>query len=645
MNKTLKTYFASALMLLCAALLFATNAFAADTASVSGQVYYGTNHVQFAVTGGGTVFFDLKKGDAYVARHMLCDFSNGGVNEVGKALDDAEIAADPAAALNYTLTVYTGRTPEGSTLATGAVAGIYADLCDESGAVTESVLTALLPYGGTPDYSGYEAPTTFYYNGVDYNYDGGADGHYRYVPYTPAALSGTITYVDEGGQTLSTDNTSLAGITAANPVTAAIPATMVVNGKTYTPSVRSVTAVYDGQINFTILCRTERNPGEGSFRATIKMVDESGKILMADGVNVNKAYTYAAPETFVQTAAGVTTVYTVKLAAGQTVQDATVFTMRPGDTVQEYTVTYTAQTENTAIGWNIIKVNGVTGAQLGTEIIQVQPGATANYTAAAQTVDGVNYTPVGGPDYSYTYGGSNLVQYIYYAPEGYTPEASYTITLQYKNIANNATLRSETINVAPGADTNLTIDANFSADGHDYVRLDGQADSLRHSYYSPKRIYTVFCRDVNDTLYANTVITETQTVTTTRTEETIRYDGGTTVVGGGAAGGAGGADGTRVTGPAAGDTLTAANNDATGQNDLFAENGEDTATNREIIEENQTPLAEGPASGETAPTEGAPAAKTISPVMTVALIAAALLMIALIVLIVVQRKKRNHNEH
>lgn len=632
-TKTIYTLL-SVLVALCMAALFAPAAHAAgESASVTGAEYYGTDYIQFNIAGSGdTTFFDLQYGDTYKIRRAQCQFVEG-VNTVGWEIADGE---DPLA---YTLTVYTGRTAQtGTVLATGSVVGVYADLFSDQGctAQTGSVLIGLRTMGS--DAFSFTVPATYYdtASGGDYNLvgPGAAQGHYNYAPYVAAGLTGSVSFVGAEGKVLQT--VPLPGITTTSEVTYQIPASLEVGGTTYYPTYTgTLTAAYTGQIDYTILCRPMRTAGEGAFKATITMVDETGKVLMTDNVNVTRVYTYTAPQTFVVTGQGTATAYTALPG------EQTTFTMRPGDTVQQYTITYAGQQDGTDAQWNIIKMNGSTGARLGVETVTVAPGETATYTPAAETVDGATYTPVGSASYTYTYGGANLVQYIYYVPAGYVPETSYNITLQYISYGSGQVIYSEQIAVQPGADTVLNSPAAYNG----YVRLAGQPDTTRHSYYSPKRTYSFYYRGADETLYANTVINTTQTITTTRTQETVQYvSDGATVVGGG--------DGapTYVAGPGADEELTAATDDTTGAGQLLNEEGEDLADVREdVILDNETPLAQ----GETTPQDTAdqdPAAAAAASEQggigsTIALAAALLLGVLLLVLIAYQLRKNRNARH
>ena len=184
----------------------------------------------------------------------------------------------------------------------------------------------------------------------------------------------------------------------------------------------------------------------------------------------------------------------------------------------------------------------------------------------------------------------DLLQYVYYVPEDFVPGDAYDITVQYMNIANGAVLRTETLTVDPEITNYVEVQGveRFTQDGNEYVRLAGQETGIRHAYFSPDRTYTIYYRGVDDVINANTTVTRTQIIETTRT---------VTVPGGGitaapapiAAPAAGAPAADAGVAPGAGTTII--NDD---DNPLAGLDGQDTATERSIAD-NENPLASGAA--------------------------------------------------
>ena len=449
-----------------------------------------------------------------------------------------------------------------------------------------------------------------------------------------------MTFINLNGDVL--DKTDLAGITRDNPVTYPLPEELQKDGVAYVrpAKLESVTAQYNGQIHFTVTYTRKLQEAEKAYTAEIRFVS-GGETVMTDTVYVNKQYTYTVPTVFARTDNGVTTQYTL----ADTLEN-NALVLKPGDagddTRKVYTVQYDAvDPAAAAYTWQINAFNGVTGEKLADQCVTLTDKAKDDtYTPAeAVVVGGEAYELVG--EKTLTFDPRNSVQSIYYVPAGYTPETSYTVTVKCINIADNTVLTSTEVEVLPGQDAALASNARLEVNGEQYVRLKGQNDTWAHGYYSPRRTYTVYYRNINDTLYVDTTVTEVVTVITSRTERTVIYVPGETteqIV----------YDGTTYeAGLRDGETVTAANNATTGDNELRTENGQTTQEAQQEIEENETPLA-GPdtnAGGDTVPQEttqqaAASAAGAWADLpMTLALIGAAALILLLIVLIIRQRRE------
>ena len=189
--------------------------------------------------------------------------------------------------------------------------------------------------------------------------------------------------------------------------------------------------------------------------------------------------------------------------------------------------------------------------------------------------------------------GKDLMVYVYYVPEDYVPGAGYDIQVRYQDIATGAILKTDTYPVNPEMTDFLTVvgDENFSAeDGERYVRLPGQESGIRHAFYSPTRVYTVYYRNVNDQLNANVTIQRTQIIETPRAAAAGTAGGGITAAPIAAAA-TGAALPATDAGVAPGDATTIINDDG---NPLASPEGQSTAEQR--IEDDENPLARGPLS-------------------------------------------------
>ena len=617
--------------------------------TIAGEVYYGTDYVQFDIHGGSAtnLFYDVLYGGAPVYQHVhYTTPDNSGVNSVGIDLED--LGEGYSDVTQYSIRVYTGRAVSATNkpIAQASMAGIYAR---PNGDPQQDVLIGSVVDGTAA--GEIEPPPTYYDQDTDtdYNlvsegmqYDKTARKYYaEYKPYVPTSLKGSITYVDNQGNILETDTISeiKPENTGADAIVVELEDRLEIQNGTetlnYYPVLETVTADYYGQIDFVVLCNAYAST-EGETGLVKIHYTAGGEDILVDEVNLTTTtYLYTVPKSFVQIESGKATQYKLK-DDGNQLNEYHQLVLVPGRAENDYYFEYEATAADEVISWNLILMDGTTNTRLGTETMDVEPGETVEFDAAAHAPAG--YVP-SQETYTYTYGGENLVQYVYYTPDGSAPTESYTVTLQFVNIADGAVLQSESVMVNPGADTEITCPAEFTAGDNTYVRLGGQSDTYRHSYYSPKRTYTIYYRDVNDTLYANTIITNIETVTTERTETGVTYvEDVTTVTGGTVTGPA------YATGPAAGTGITGITDDTTGMNQAVNEEGQGLAQEREEqIAEGETPLAQAPG-GETTPEEAITDNDTAKSGLSTALmtggtVAALVVAIVLVVLIVVQRKR------
>ncbi|MFR6574464.1 MAG: hypothetical protein ACLUQL_13550 [Faecalibacillus intestinalis] len=124
----------------------------------------------------------------------------------------------------------------------------------------------------------------------------------------------------------------------------------------------------------------------------------------------------------------------------------------------------------------------------------------------------------------HSYGESEHVSYVYYNPKGYTAPKSYIVEVQYKNIATDETIASQKIEInKKDEDTTIDIVKELTVNQQQYVLVNGQSITINHSFYSPRRIYTIYYRNVNDPINVDTEIIR---------EEVIEVEGQSSVIGG-----------------------------------------------------------------------------------------------------------------
>ena len=197
--------------------------------------------------------------------------------------------------------------------------------------------------------------------------------------------------------------------------------------------------------------------------------------------------------------------------------------------IREYTIYYKKLDKNASYKWSIYKVDASTNKILG-EVVQleVQPGQSVEYQVEKEykDSDGNVYTVDQGMSQvlKHSYGESEHVSYVYYNPKGYTAPKNYIVEVQYKNIATDETIASQKIEInKKDEDTTIDIVKELTVNQQQYVLVNGQSITINHSFYSPRRIYTIYYRNVNDPINVDTEIIR---------EEVIEVEGQSSVIGG-----------------------------------------------------------------------------------------------------------------
>ncbi len=701
-----------ALAILMGVVLTIRPALAETPPSVSGADHVYTDETNdgqvdiLTVTGkaGETVYINMGKGQEVLANHLAftLDENNAQADANGDMVGvvSVEFAADSFSHEDtYSIQVY-GERAETTQLYNGTVSTYYAQYKDVN--TTEPLVVRTLEANENRPFT---APQTRTYNGITYQLespdpqDVGGKQCYVYAPAAEVAdsVEGHVTYydIDDTSDAIRVDIVALAkGESKQAPIPSVIESKK--DGALYRTLQLSdsVTVAYPGAYEYSVMCkRLSDDWGKvGKFyTATINYVDEKDNWLgLADTVIVNKPYTYTAPtRIYIKDDSGTVRQYQLK--------DAAVHKLEPGDTEEDsktYNITYEPISDKAKRTWTVVCENGSVAPNDPKRIIQSEckdyrgePGTTAKHVTKQKiSVDGVDYVPSAAAQdvYEHEFGVADMdvEQHIYYVPDGYVAPEAYQVTVKYVNIATNAEIDSASYTASPSMRSDLEMEApeSFSANGVEWIRLNGQEAPIRHSFYSPVREYVVYYRDVNDDLHAATVIRTVRVVYEDAEGNTVRRpttiinngtndtgttnegtanagtansgttDAGTTDEGTAAAGTAGGgadavqAAGGGATGNAAGQTTDTGLQtgtdlrtvDGPDGNALVDEGGNDLATTR--IEDDANPLAGPSASKGDASIAGKNAA-LIGGIAAAAAVAA-----ALIFFFVFKRRKQCQDE-
>lgn len=286
-----------------------------------------------------------------------------------------------------------------------------------------------------------------------------------------------------------------------------------------------------------------------AYPVVVRYEDTNGNLLWSDEVDVmGEGQRYTLPEVFSMRGTDGVSQYTLQGAIGAYTKqnngielhadtfnwDAPVLNFSGTDSADKFgvdemgrrvvTAQYRSHEVDKQVTFTIVEVDGESGTEMGRKTYKVTPENDAVYTPEAREVNGTKYLPWTGNTQPLTYtwndisDGTDLLQYVYYVPEGYVPGSAYDVTVRYQDIATGNVLRTQTIAVDPEIVdyVNILGEERFSQGGEEYVRLAGQETPVRHAYFSSARTYTVYYRNVNDTINAQVVIRRTQIINSER---------------------------------------------------------------------------------------------------------------------------------
>ncbi len=432
------------------------------------------------------------------------------------------------------------------------------------------------------------------------------------------SVTGTVRYVDTNGNKVREQ--SVSGVTSAGKEVY-IESQFTENGRYYrtlsnlSGTKRMITSDYP---TITVRVVEVLGASESAYSVTVYYVGDDNEYLWEDSIDVKGyGYQYTLPETFSMTDADGVEYFKLegvsnKIAPANKADQAIVATGsaefanpivfdRTIDADSNFlivngkravTAKYTSKDVDKAL--TVIEVDGSTNETIETTTLPITRTQKAVYTpedraSALAEESGIDYVSWSGNEmlecsWEDIAKGTDmdLLQYAYYVPEGYTPTESYTVDVQYMNVANSSVIQTQTVTIEAdqAGYINLNGPERFTDGGNTYVRLAGQDRGFNHSYYTSARTYTVYYRDVNDVLNANTVINRVQVIDTPLAPTTTTIAATATP--------AAGTPATVETGVTAGDGTAVITDDATPLANL---DGEDTATERAIAD-NENPLAQ-----------------------------------------------------
>lgn len=328
--------------------------------------------------------------------------------------------------------------------------------------------------------------------------------HYTKIVQNPRQV--TVYFIDENGYALGNDTFT---IQPGSSATYTAKSSITVNNRKYNLAGgqnATITQSYnDTTPNYTLIYQGEAQTPQNPYTISISYVDSAnGAVLKTETVTVPAGGRVEFP------VAGsfVSSSYTeYERAANQ----PAVITHTSGESTRSYTVAFDRVSEQKPYSISVYCVDSVTGTLLDSESLTVDVNGTAVYSfPSSLSHGGSEYLLASGQgtELRHSYGGSQRTYYVYYNEVGAELPSQYQITVRYIDVTSNETLHTENVTVSDGQGVTIEAPADYEANGEEYVLLSGQTGSLSHSFYSPRRAYAIYYRNINDTANAESQVNE-----------------------------------------------------------------------------------------------------------------------------------------
>ena len=323
----------------------------------------------------------------------------------------------------------------------------------------------------------------------------------------------TVKYVDQDGNGIGSDSFTVteaggnfspkAMITAANGRSYKLMSGQGAINQTYTQGARSYTFRYQLQEDAAIrpYFITVRYVADGQLLNAKTYTLTNGKSVK---VTTPATYTSADGIEYVRKS-GEETVINHAFATG----------------AKTYTIAYEKSKADSNNPYNI-RINYIdllTGRTISSKTAEVGINKTVNVSIDSAIKDGnTNYTLASSQPktISHKFGSDQRTYNVYYTEKGKEVE-NYNVDIVYFDITNNKVLSSRSVTAEMGKEVSIHVPKTVSNDGTSYALLSGQSTETKHSFYSSRRRYVYFYRDVEDTANENTVVTPTTDGTITVT--------------------------------------------------------------------------------------------------------------------------------
>ncbi|MFV0364416.1 MAG: hypothetical protein ACK5LL_15205 [Suipraeoptans sp.] len=433
---------------------------------------------------------------------------------------------------------------------------------------------------------------------------------FNYKPYDPESVEAVITYVDTSGKVIGDGQKETLEYYGGD-VTLTLPQTLEIedNGVKYTYNkvTRTDEIILNyssSKINYEIEYRLEEEEQTGPFTVYVSYIEEGSNATLSslkytiDPLNPSTHIIPTQPASFESLRNGIYSYYEVVDASSL---DITVTDFN----VIDYNIVYKKVASDEPYTWTVTMMDatGERPIAIKTARYTVKPDMTpVRHTVESiiQDENGNNYVLTKGyeKEYTHTYGddekqGRTLI--VYYNPVGRDAELEYEVTVQYRNVTTDEVFNEKTVMASAGETLEIDLPAEIETEDTTLVKLSGQGDInnenvVSHSYYSPRRNYILYYRDINDIQNLDSVVYTINPIDVVN-ETIVGEDNPNADI----------LTALQVTSGAAGETLTVVSNETTGETTTYTEEGVPLADSIDQDDE-EVPQAKGQTASVTSST-------------------------------------------
>lgn len=345
--------------------------------------------------------------------------------------------------------------------------------------------------------------TSYVISGNDYKTVafGATELSFQYNVEVKTPFKSYVNYVDQSGTRLNAERAIGFMVGENGAIFTPSSSYVAANGNSYSliSGQSDVSQTYE-QGSQTYTYRYQKDEVARPYLITVIYKNTNGDVLNTKTLSVAKDATIEH-----ETVATLSGVNGVEYQRSQ--GEASVIRHNYNDTQRTYTVLYQAIQATKPYDIRVQHIDLLSGRVLKTTSKTVDVNKTVRFNVeSTMQQEGVSYvlSENQNAEITHVFGSEQRMYSVYFNEVGKTV-ASYSVDVLYFDVTNNKALYSEKEESIAGTALRIEAPSNYSAGGKEYVLLSGQG-TMTHEFFSTRRKYVIFYRDVKDKENEDTVV-------------------------------------------------------------------------------------------------------------------------------------------